>query len=239
VVVVAPADALAARRHRARVVGPSGDLHVPRRPAHSTGRPAPATEPRLPHQRRHDHHDDHRRRDRRAHKRSYRRTKHHPPTLPDHPPTRIRERYPRADRETTGLAYPSVDGPRSPGTDYEKLSTTGRRARLAAQARGAGSAARTEAGPAAADRKDGRSKSYPAPDDESAATGIGRSVSNDVRWVNMQLEPHPYSEISIRYEFYQGLVRLGIQPRGYQRPDSLRRRENARGFEDRRFSPEP
>jgi len=89
------------------------------------------------------------------------------------------------------------------------------------------------------DRAEARSKSMPSVDDESAATGIGRSVGNDVRWVNMQLESRPMSEISIRYEFYQGLVRLGIYPRPYPRQDSLRRREAARGFEDRRFSPEP
>ncbi|MCU1263863.1 MAG: hypothetical protein JWM21_181 [Acidobacteria bacterium] len=93
--------------------------------------------------------------------------------------------------------------------------------------------------PTVAESKDSRRKSYPAPDDESAATGIGRSVSNDVRWVNMQLESRPFSDVTIRYEFYQGLVRLGILPRVYQRPDSLKRREDARGFEDRRFSPEP
>jgi hypothetical protein len=101
------------------------------------------------------------------------------------------------------------------------------------------SSSRGSDAPAAAERKDGRAKSYPEPDDESAATGIGRSVTNDVRWVNMQLESRPYSEVTIRYEFYQGLVRLGILPRAYQRPDTLRRREDARGFEDRRFSPEP
>jgi hypothetical protein len=100
-------------------------------------------------------------------------------------------------------------------------------------------ASRSPDAPVAAERKDSRAKSYPAPDDESAATGIGRSVANDVRWVNMQLESRAFSEVTIRYEFYQGLVRLGIVPRAYQRPDSLRRREGARGFEDRRFSPEP
>lgn len=105
--------------------------------------------------------------------------------------------------------------------------------------KGEGASRNSSDAPAAAERKDGRAKSYPAPDDESAATGIGRSVSNDVRWVNMQLDARPFSEVTIRYEFYQGLVRLGILPRGYQRPDTLRRREDARGFEDRRFSPEP
>ena len=79
----------------------------------------------------------------------------------------------------------------------------------------------------------------PLPDDEYAATGIGRSVPNDVRWVNMVLESRPAGEISIRYEYYPALVRLGILPRRYERPDPLRRREGASGFEDRRFSPEP
>lgn len=79
----------------------------------------------------------------------------------------------------------------------------------------------------------------PVPDDEYAATGIGRSVRNDVRWVNMDLDSRPVGEFTIRYEFYQGLVRLGIMPRPYYRPDPLRRREGATGFEDRRFSPEP
>ncbi|MGH9968983.1 MAG: hypothetical protein ACREBG_14440 [Pyrinomonadaceae bacterium] len=79
----------------------------------------------------------------------------------------------------------------------------------------------------------------PLPDDEYAATGIGRSVRNDVRWVDMDLEPHPAAEVVLRYEYYQGLVRLGIMPRPYPQPDPLRRREGATGFEDRRFSPEP
>jgi len=79
----------------------------------------------------------------------------------------------------------------------------------------------------------------PVPDNEYAATGIGRSVQNDVRWVNMELDSRPAGEVSIRYEYYAALVRLGILPRRYERPDTLRRREDARGFEDRRFSPEP
>lgn len=79
----------------------------------------------------------------------------------------------------------------------------------------------------------------PSPDDEYAATGIGRSVHNDVRWVNMELDSRPAAEVMIRYEYYPALVRLGIFPRPYPGPDVLRRRESARGFEDRRFSPEP
>ena len=79
----------------------------------------------------------------------------------------------------------------------------------------------------------------PQSDDEYAATGIGRSVHNDVRWVNMELDSRPAGEVVIRYEYYSALVRLGVLPRPYPRPDTLRRREGARGFEDRRFSPEP
>ncbi|HKO95624.1 MAG TPA: hypothetical protein VJU86_01435 [Pyrinomonadaceae bacterium] len=78
-----------------------------------------------------------------------------------------------------------------------------------------------------------------APNDDYAATGIGRSVQNDVRWVNMDLEPRAAGEVTIRYEYYPALVRLGVLPRNYPRVDSLRRRESATGFEDRRFSPEP
>jgi len=79
----------------------------------------------------------------------------------------------------------------------------------------------------------------PVPDDEYAATGIGRSVRNDVQWINLELESRPAAEVMIRYEYYPALVRLGIVPRTYTRPDTLRRREGATGFEDRRFSPEP
>jgi hypothetical protein len=79
----------------------------------------------------------------------------------------------------------------------------------------------------------------PAPDDEYAATGIGRSVHNDVQWINLELESRPAAEVMIRYEYYPALVRLGIVPRTPIRPDPLRRREGATGFEDRRFSPEP
>lgn len=82
--------------------------------------------------------------------------------------------------------------------------------------------------------KDGLSR-----DDDYAATGIGRSVHNEVQWVNMNLDSRPVGEVTIRYEYYAALVRLGVLPRPYPRPDPLRRRESASGFENRRFSPEP
>lgn len=82
-------------------------------------------------------------------------------------------------------------------------------------------------------------EAYPAPDDDYAATGIGRNVHNDVRWVNLDLQPRPVSEVTIRYEYRAALVRLGILPRPYPRPDTLRRRENSTGFDNHRYSPEP
>jgi hypothetical protein len=72
------------------------------------------------------------------------------------------------------------------------------------------------------------------PDDEYAATGIGRSVRNDVRWVQMDLESRPVAEFSVRYEYYEALLKLGIFPRRNYEPYPLGRRENSRGF-----SPEP
>lgn len=81
-------------------------------------------------------------------------------------------------------------------------------------------------------------QSYPAPDDESAATGIGRSVRNDVTWINMDLDSRPAGEVTIRYEYRASLVRLGIIPRDYPRPNVLDRRERAQGFEPK-YCPQP
>jgi hypothetical protein len=71
-------------------------------------------------------------------------------------------------------------------------------------------------------------------DDDYAATGIGRSVRNDVTWVQMDLENQPAAELSIRYEFYATLIRLGVVPKTYSDSNPIRRREQSRGF-----SPEP
>jgi hypothetical protein len=117
--------------------------------------------------------------------------------------------------------------------------------RRSSEAPTAGTTAEPSANPADSDRSSQNStlarkgQIAPQPDDEYAATGIGRSVHNDVRWVNMELDSRPAAEVVIRYEYYPALVRLGVLPRAYPRPDPLRRRERASGFEDRRFSPEP
>jgi len=86
----------------------------------------------------------------------------------------------------------------------------------------------------AGSRKENSATLSPAPDEEYAATGIGRSVRNDVRWVNMQLESQPAGEVTLRYEYYSALLRLGIVPRPKPETYPLRRREDSRGF-----SPEP
>jgi len=82
--------------------------------------------------------------------------------------------------------------------------------------------------------RDRRGVVSPYPDDEYAATGIGRSVRNDVRWINMDLESQPAGELSLRYEYYSTLLRLGVVPQPPREPYPLQRRENSRGF-----SPEP
>jgi hypothetical protein len=121
--------------------------------------------------------------------------------------------------------------PRDDGMDRSEAPSSGSTAGAESKARDS-SARKNSSG-------EGRGQIAPEPDDEYAATGIGRSVHNDVRWVDMQLDSRPAAEVTIRYEYYPALVRLGILPRRYERPDALRRREGARGFEDRRFSPEP
>ena len=104
-------------------------------------------------------------------------------------------------------------------------------------ARDRAESAPTQAGSANA-AKEKSLPSYPSPDDESAATGIGRSVRNDVQWVHMDLDPKAVSEVTVRYEYRAALVKLGIIPRDYPKPNVLDRRERAQGFEPR-FCPQP
>jgi hypothetical protein len=115
---------------------------------------------------------------------------------------------------------------------------TGREERKDSRDSSASSSARERNSSGAAPK---RSEAYPVPDDESAATGIGRNVRHDVRWIDMDLESRPSAQVTIRYEYRAALVRLGIVPRPYPypQPDPLDRRERSTGFEDRRYSPEP
>lgn len=128
-------------------------------------------------------------------------------------------------RERRPIAIVAPPQPRPSGRDAERSKDS--RAPESAQ------------GSARAGAQPNRAEIYPPPDDESAATGIGRSVHHDVQWVNIDLYPHPVAEVQIRYEYRASLVRLGILPRPYPRPDVLHRRESATGFEDRQYCPEP
>ena len=85
-------------------------------------------------------------------------------------------------------------------------------------------------------------KAAPAPteslDDDMAATGIGRKIDHRVTRVHLQLESTPAASIRLRYEYRQQLVDLGVLPS----PDeerALARRENATGFSDFDFAPDP
>jgi hypothetical protein len=130
-------------------------------------------------------------------------------------------------RERRSIAVPIIPPPRKHPAHEEDIQ----------QDSGASSPSAGTSGEQASKQRQGQIA--PMPDDDYAATGIGRSVHNDVRWVSMDLESRPAGDVTIRYEYYPALVRLGIIPRPYTRPDPLRRREGATGFEDRRFSPEP
>lgn len=123
-----------------------------------------------------------------------------------------------------------VPRPSRPYEDDRVDRDEGRRKEEPSQSRDSAGAAQSKSGEVAAS---------PRADDDYAATGIGRNVHNDVRWVNLDLQSRPAGEVTIRYEYHDALVRLGIIPRYYPRPDALRRRERSTGFENRGFSPEP
>lgn len=73
--------------------------------------------------------------------------------------------------------------------------------------------------------------------EDYAATGVGRRTEHAVRQVHLELEPEPAASVSLRYEFREQLVRLGVLPPAPAQADPLDRRERARGFDS--FCPEP
>lgn len=134
----------------------------------------------------------------------------------------FRERHPAVITRVT-------PGREKDGPTYKEDS---RRGTENAPAESAGSAANRDAA------KSRSTAPYPPPDDESAATGIGRTVRNGVQWIKLDLDSRPAGEVTMRYEYRAGLVRLGILPRDYQRPDVLERRERSEGFSPS-YCPQP
>ena len=82
-------------------------------------------------------------------------------------------------------------------------------------------------------------RSQPNPADNLAATGIGTETSHPVRQIFFDSEDSPATVLELRYEYHAGLVRLGVLPKDGRCPDSLTRRERARGFEEPGFAPDP
>lgn len=72
---------------------------------------------------------------------------------------------------------------------------------------------------------------------DSAATGIGRETEHRVRRVEFEHEATPAAVVSIRYEYRDALVKLGVLPADPD--DAIARRERARGFEDGGWAPDP
>ena len=135
-------------------------------------------------------------------------------------------------------ARPTPILPPPPRRDVEPLRRSqGEDARPAAPSQ-PNSEMRSESGGATAAGR-GKGAVTSRGDDDYAATGIGRERGNSVRWVNLNLERRPVAEVTLRYEYRDSLVRLGILPRHATNDNALRRRERARGFEDPRFCPEP
>lgn len=82
---------------------------------------------------------------------------------------------------------------------------------------------------AQAERKSSSVAKAPAPaKDELAATGIGRKERNDVAWVDMEITDNAVAVTSLRYEYRDELVKLGVLPK--PKPTELQRREQSTGF---------
>jgi hypothetical protein len=114
-------------------------------------------------------------------------------------------------------------------------------ARAAAPSASADAAAAPSVG-AAAESGRGMAKSrregLMAEADEPAATGIGRERYNQVYTVEFRQEASPAAVLTVRYEFRNKLIEMGILPRPY-RPDPMSRRETSSGFTDYGYAPDP
>lgn len=132
------------------------------------------------------------------------------------------------EREPVAIVTPPH---RRSNDDYDEMRSDSESARRSSSAGNA---------PTASGRSsEARARNSAPPDDTHAATGIGRNVNNNVNWVNLDLDPSPYAQVTVRYEYRDALVRLGVIPQRRPAQSVIRRRENATGFEDGRYSPEP
>jgi hypothetical protein len=84
-----------------------------------------------------------------------------------------------------------------------------------------------------------RLRALPATPGDLAATGIGTETSHPVRQIFFDNEDSPATVLELRYEYHASLVRLGVLPEDGRCPDSLTRRERAKGFEEPGFAPDP
>ncbi len=75
-------------------------------------------------------------------------------------------------------------------------------------------------------------------DDRFAATGIGRETANSVYTVAFQHGRKPAAVVTVRYEFRDALVKLGVLPRPWT-PNPYVRRETSSGFTDYGYAPDP
>ena len=72
--------------------------------------------------------------------------------------------------------------------------------------------------------------------DELAATGIGPEIEHHVVRVDFDQEDSPAATVSVRYEYHDALVHLGVLPAN---GDAVARREHARGFSESGYAPDP
>lgn len=102
----------------------------------------------------------------------------------------------------------------------------------------AGTGAMRNSAPSASAESSARQMAPQAPRDELAATGIGRETRNDVYTTTFRAESAPSGVVTVRYEYRNKLIELGVLPRPY-RPDPMVRRENSSGFSDYGYAPDP
>lgn len=72
--------------------------------------------------------------------------------------------------------------------------------------------------------------------DEQAATGIGRDMRHDVQWIDVDLEERSTATVTIRYEYRDSLVRMGLRPRDNSQIVVKPKRDSVT---NRRYAPEP